>query len=57
MESLHEQLHALAVQWCAPHAEGRDPEASARLDELHAVQAALLAQLQQLTKAGSLHAT
>ncbi|WP_295454815.1 EAL domain-containing protein [uncultured Thiodictyon sp.] len=55
MAPLHEQLHALAVQLCALHAEGRDPEALARRDELHALRAALLAQLQQLTKAGALH--
>ncbi|WP_295413522.1 EAL domain-containing protein, partial [uncultured Thiodictyon sp.] len=51
IDPLHRQAHALAAQLCTRHAAGRDLEALARLDELHALRAAVLEQLKTLVQA------
>jgi diguanylate cyclase (GGDEF)-like protein/PAS domain S-box-containing protein len=48
IEPLHEAVHALAVELLQLKAQGRAPEALARLDELHDLRDALLAHLKTL---------
>jgi len=50
IEPLHRQIHALAEELCELHAQGRKPEALARLGELHELQDALLEQLTLLAQ-------
>jgi hypothetical protein len=49
--SLHEQLHALAIELQELHAEDRRDDALARLDELHGLRNALHGQLKALVQA------
>jgi diguanylate cyclase (GGDEF)-like protein/PAS domain S-box-containing protein len=48
VESLHRQIHALAVELCEFHSQGRNPEALARLGELNDLRDALLEQTNSL---------
>ncbi len=48
IEALHRQVHALATELCELKAAGRNPEALARLDELHRARDVLLEQLSAL---------
>ena len=50
IEPLHQRTHALAVQLCELQAQGRGPEALARLDELHSLRDAVLEQLKTLVQ-------
>jgi len=47
---LHRQVHALAAELCELQAQGRSPEALAKLGELHGLQDALLEQLKALVQ-------
>lgn len=48
IELLHEQVHALASKLCGLHEQDRNPEALAKLGELHGLQDALLEKLKTL---------
>ena len=50
MERLHLQVHALAAELCELRAQGPNPEALARLGELHDLRDALLGQLKVLAQ-------
>jgi hypothetical protein len=45
IEQLHGQVHELAAELCGLHAQDRNPEALAKLGELHDLRDALLEQL------------
>jgi len=48
IEPLHRQVHALAAELLELHVQGRNPEALARLGELHGLRDALIEQLKAL---------
>jgi len=48
IEPLHRQVHALAAELLELHVQGRNPEALARLGELHGLRDALIEQLKTL---------
>jgi diguanylate cyclase (GGDEF)-like protein/PAS domain S-box-containing protein len=50
METTHIEIHALAAEILDLHAQGRNPEALARLDELHDLRNASLNQLRDFTQ-------
>lgn len=50
IKSLHFQVHSLAVELCQLHDQGRTAKALARLNELHVLRDALLAQLNVLVR-------
>ena len=50
IETLHLQVHALATELYEMHIQDRNPEALARLGELHVLRDALLAQLKTLAR-------
>jgi hypothetical protein len=47
---LHRQVHALAAELCELQARGRNPEALARLGELHGLRDPLLEQMKALSQ-------
>jgi EAL domain-containing protein (putative c-di-GMP-specific phosphodiesterase class I) len=50
IEQLHLQVHALAAEFCELQARGRNPEALARLGELHRLRDPLLEQMKALVQ-------
>ncbi|MDO9220242.1 MAG: EAL domain-containing protein, partial [Thiobacillus sp.] len=52
IEALHRRMHALGVAFCELHAQGRSPEALARLGELHRLRDDMLEQLKTRVKSG-----
>jgi diguanylate cyclase (GGDEF)-like protein/PAS domain S-box-containing protein len=50
IELLHRQVHALAAELCELQARGRNPEALARLGELHGLRDPLLEQMKALSQ-------
>ena len=50
VDDLHQQVHALALELCAWHEQGRLSEVEGRLPELHALSDALLEDLGKVLK-------
>jgi diguanylate cyclase (GGDEF)-like protein/PAS domain S-box-containing protein len=50
IDALHRKVHTLAEELCALQAQGRAPEALARMGELHELRDALLVQLKVLSR-------